>query len=771
MTTMPSPSAISSRPDAFVPAASESCSELVVTLLPRTSRQGVGGTPAIRAAWTALLAAVPHRLADQIVRSGFTILLATTEVTLLAGSPGSAPVEVPTSGDLITISRAIRDSAARLSRSERKAMLREVDGLVEAGIVERVPPVPATGTRAASGLGPGPWHYSPLFGLRKESGKLRVILNLKAVNPLFRCVPLRLTALKDFLAAVRPGWWLAKTDLKDAFHSVPVNPTSRDLLRFRFLGRDYRYTRLPQGAAFSPGVFAAVMEPVISMLQMKFDVIAVGYLDDVGLAHPCRRHLRRVMLQLPGFLTSLGLTVSVEKHMTDPTQRLPFLGFIVDSRKMRIEVPPERLRDTRREAVRLGQSGRAPLRAVARVAGRLEAMRPAFPRVRLLMVHLRNWLQREQREHRDWDAITVLPGPVREELLLLHGALRPGPAARRQLLVPPPTHLLVTDASLTGWGAWTAMYPRGVPPSDLVPMVPAIKPLAETGQFWSARDRRWANSISSLEARAVELGLRALGPLSLPRGSRVAVVTDSRVTFHALRSLRSRVPQLAHQTWSTHRTADSLGVTIDSVHWIGTKANTRADSLSRETHDPSDWKLDPHAFTAVTETVRATLGASMMVDAFATSANRQATPEFWSARPDPGSSGIDAFSMDWSHKTLWVNPPFLLMQQVINKWSAATNCTMVLIAPSWPQRAWWTTLRWYNRTRPWGWSVPRGTVLFSPGLQGSATPGGPTKWETLILVLSTDPEILRTMATSTPDSLRWKSFGATVTTATPFFTF
>ena len=58
--------------------------------------------------------------------------------------------------------------------------------------------------------------------------------------------------LKDLL---KPGNWMTKVDLKDAYFMIPVTTDHRTLLQFKWLGETYQFNCLPFWLSSTPWVF------------------------------------------------------------------------------------------------------------------------------------------------------------------------------------------------------------------------------------------------------------------------------------------------------------------------------------------------------------------------------------------------------------------------------------------------------------------------------------------------------------------------------------
>ena len=79
------------------------------------------------------------------------------------------------------------------------------------------------------------------------------------------------------------------------------------------------------------------------------------------------------------------------------------------------------------------------------------------------------------------------------------------------------------------------------------------------------------------------------------------------------------------------------------------------------------------------------------VDMFATVHNAQ-LPQFMSQIPEPRTLAIDAMSQDWQGRSLYMFPPFPLLNKVIQKLHATQDCKIILIAPWWSSQPWFPHL-------------------------------------------------------------------------------
>lgn len=70
--------------------------------------------------------------------------------------------------------------------------------------------------------------------------------------------------LKDLL---RPGNWMAKVDLNDAYFMIPIAQENKHFLHFSWEGLDYQFNCLPFGLSSAPWVFTKTTRPVAATLR------------------------------------------------------------------------------------------------------------------------------------------------------------------------------------------------------------------------------------------------------------------------------------------------------------------------------------------------------------------------------------------------------------------------------------------------------------------------------------------------------------------------
>ena len=247
------------------------------------------------------------------------------------------------------------------SDEERILIEEEINNLLAKDAIEEIP---------MSEL----YYSSSMFLVAKKSGVKRPVLNLKPLNKFvphqtFKMEGIHL--LKDFL---KPNYFMTKLDLSDAYYSIPIDKHSRRYLQFIFEGDIYQFKALVFGLNTAPRTFSKCMKPVVAFIRSK-GILIIIHLDDILLAAQTYVCQTNFVIDL---LESLDFRINHEKSQLIPSQRIPFLGFVVDSTTMIIGLPLKKMVLIQSLAATLKESSQpVTLRSLSRFIGMCTATRLA----------------------------------------------------------------------------------------------------------------------------------------------------------------------------------------------------------------------------------------------------------------------------------------------------------------------------------------------------------------------------------------------------------
>ena len=133
----------------------------------------------------------------------------------------------------------------------------EIDKLLQKGAIEQV-----------ESLEPGSF-VSLLFTVPKSNGQRRPVINLRQLNKHVYNQKFRMESLGNIHSLLKPGGFMIKIDLQDAYMSVPVAPKSRSLLVFIFEGKIYCFKVMPFGLNSAPRIFTKLFKPIVRLLRSQ----------------------------------------------------------------------------------------------------------------------------------------------------------------------------------------------------------------------------------------------------------------------------------------------------------------------------------------------------------------------------------------------------------------------------------------------------------------------------------------------------------------------
>ena len=140
---------------------------------------------------------------------------------------------------------------------------------------------------------------------------------------------------------MKPGYFMASNDLKDAYYSVSIHSDFQKYLKFSWRGQLYEFVCFSNGLTPCPRQFTKLLKPVFSSLR-KLGHISVVYIDDTWLTSKDYNSFVNNIAETITLLDRLGFVIYPEKSILIPTQEITFLGFIFNSANMTVKLTPER---------------------------------------------------------------------------------------------------------------------------------------------------------------------------------------------------------------------------------------------------------------------------------------------------------------------------------------------------------------------------------------------------------------------------------------------
>ena len=504
---------------------------------------------------------------------------------------------------------------------------------------------------------PIPLHFSRMFSVPKGPSERRPIIDLSPLNSLLQKVSFKMEDLRKVARSLSPGLWAVKLDLKDAYLHLHLARQVVKYFGFALGKRIFAFLVLPFGLSPAPWLFTRVLKPVKKALR-RLGVRISSFLDDfLILAGSPREAVAHTKLTID-LLQRLGFHIKWKKSVLVPQKRLEYLGVMIDLEAMSFSLPREKI-DKVLSLIKVSEEPLVKRSDLDSLLGFLSFAASYLPLGRLWIKPLQFWVNSHSSPlfPQEW---VVTDNAFREALL---------PWADRAFLeasVPvqwgSPSRVLMTDASLWGWGG-------------------VVSPHQVQGVWDSALKGK---SINWLELKAIHLAL--LHFLPLLEGRCVSLRSDN---MTALSCIRRQGSLISPALWSLSREilvlAWKSGIRLVPQHLRGA-LNVLADKASRNTPISTEWSLDEDSFQILCD-----VHGTPQVDLMATLENTKLF-SYVSPCPDNRAWGLDAFSCDWNRwESIYLFPPFQLLPEVVLRLCAFKG-TGFLVAPLWPSALWFLPL-------------------------------------------------------------------------------
>lgn len=501
---------------------------------------------------------------------------------------------------------------------------------------------------------------SHIFTRTKINGKIRLILNLKPLNEFLLYEHFKMEHLDFVCEITKRGDWFGSIDLSDAYFAVPIHESHWKFLRFYWRNNLYEYRVMVFGLSAGPRIFTRLCKPVLALLRGAYNIRCSLYIDDMIIMNDARNGLLRDISVAQELLGSLGFTVNLQKSVLHPVQSIKHLGVIIDSNKLTLSLPTEKmdmLENKCRNALK--NSKQISIRSVSSLVGSLVACCVGTKWGKL---HYRVLEKEKQRalnfRKGDFDAMMPITAGLKDiEWWLTNGKLIPNQFG------PKLSHVTVySDASKQGWGGHCDHL--------------------QTGGRWSSVES--SNHINWLELKAAWLTIQSFATHNSDLHILLRIDNTCAIAYiNKMGGPSAKLNELATNMWEW---CQLRNIWISAKHIPGV-ANTIADFKSRVFNDTSEWSLNDRSFDLIVDT-----WGTPNIDLFASRLNYKVS-KFISWSPDPLCFDVDALTTFWGNLGLcYAFPPFSIIGKVLAK-AITDQAELLLIVPEWKTQHWFPMIK------------------------------------------------------------------------------
>lgn len=189
---------------------------------------------------------------------------------------------------------------------------------------------------------------------------------MKPLNEFVQYHHFKMEELNTLLNLLSGSEFFTTIDLKDAYFSIPIHADHRKYLKFEWNSTLFEFICLPFGLSLAPRVFTKVLKPFVASIRNK-GIRLVIYLDDMAIISSSRERSSQEAGIIVQILESLGFIINKEKSVLFPSQKIVFLGYVIDSVARTVSLPEEKLNKVKEQTLSLSRNPQCSIRELAHV--------------------------------------------------------------------------------------------------------------------------------------------------------------------------------------------------------------------------------------------------------------------------------------------------------------------------------------------------------------------------------------------------------------------
>jgi hypothetical protein len=517
------------------------------------------------------------------------------------------------------------------ARDNPKFIDSELESLLNTGVIKLVREKPTV--------------VNALSVASNAKGKLRLVLDLRHVNPILNVSKFKYEDIKAASTYFSVDGWMASFDLKSGYRHIDIHQSYHTYLGFAWNNNYYVYTTCPFGLAVAGLVFSKVLRELVKIWRAQ-GIAVVLYLDD-GFITSSNVHSTRMAVNIiQRDLRLAGFIVNSEKSIWDPTQCLQCLGFILNSKDNVFTVPEDKLDRLRHQLQRvLRYQASCSARDVAKVIGKLCSLYHAYGPIVYMMTKCCSMWVSDRESWSEWGALSE--NGIGELEFWLKNLDR---MIQMPLVPVHPSHdvKIYSDASDTGCGAFV----EGKNSFNMI-------------HQWSTTESEASSTWREIKAIAIFLEIHVVKF----QHKHLKWYSDNAGVTSIIKK-GSMKKDLNNVALDIYALCIQHGIHL-LVDWVPRNQNQLADDLSKQP-DWDDWGIHTRIFRFLNSTY-----GPFTIDVYASNVTKK-LPRFYSKYWCGGTLGVDGLAFDWGGEVCWC---------IIH--ARACSAKGVLVIPKWKSALFW----------------------------------------------------------------------------------
>jgi len=243
---------------------------------------------------------------------------------------------------------------------------------------------------------------------------------------------------------------MAKSDIKDAFRLIPLDPRDYHLTGIKLNGKYYYDKCMPMGASSSCNIFEKFSDALVYILNTHYgESNVVKILDDFLFIGDTEESCNRALDSFISLTTLIGVPLSDDKTVR-ATKVIQFLGITLDSTKMEASLPIGKVNKYGKDVEMLMNQTHTTFRAFRSVIGKLQFSTCIISAGHCFLRRMYNAMIGKKK----WAKI-IISESIKEDLRIWSSFLKQHNGKtiihREKPLSSPELHLY-TDSSVHGYG-------------------------------------------------------------------------------------------------------------------------------------------------------------------------------------------------------------------------------------------------------------------------------------------------------------------------------